>query len=320
MTVGEGKQRKRVHLAAHVSGGRLEFESLVHLARTAERGLFDFVSITDTFAVLSALAGMCERLGLVGVVDTAVDEPFGVSRRLATLDHLSDGRAGWSVHGSGDLDRARAEEFVTVARALLDSWEPDAVLADDLTGVYVDARRVHTVEHRGPRFDVRGAATLPAGPQGQPILLQVGDSREDGEFGAKHADALVVVHSSVEMGRRNYADVRSRAAAHGRDPDRLKVFNAVDVVLGDTAQDAADRARHLEPQRVPGRGQLVGTPEWIAAEMDSCVQSQACDGFALLPRLTPLDEFVDSVVPLLQKRGAFRTEYDGTTLRDHLGP
>jgi len=70
-----------------------------------------------------------------------------------------------------------------------------------------------------------------------------------------------------------------------------------------------------------GRQSFIGTPEAVAAEIDEFVRTDAADGFILVPHLTPggLDEFVDRVVPLLQERGAFRTEYTGTTLRSHLG-
>lgn len=70
-----------------------------------------------------------------------------------------------------------------------------------------------------------------------------------------------------------------------------------------------------------GRQSFIGTPEAVAAELDEFVTGDAADGFILVPHLTPggLDEFVDRVVPLLQERGAFRTEYTGTTLRSHLG-
>src|SRR5205807_1510388 len=69
------------------------------------------------------------------------------------------------------------------------------------------------------------------------------------------------------------------------------------------------------------RQSFIGTPEAVAAELDEFVQRDAADGFILVPHLTPggLDEFVDRVVPLLQERGAFRTEYRGATLRAHLG-
>ena len=72
---------------------------------------------------------------------------------------------------------------------------------------------------------------------------------------------------------------------------------------------------------VTGRQSFIGTPERVAAEIDDHVQQDAADGYILVPHITPsgLDDFVDQVVPLLQERGVFRTDYATTTLRDHLG-
>lgn len=426
----EGQHRKQIHLAAHfpgvnnttvwadpTSGSQVEFDSFVHLARTAERGLLDFfflaeglrlrehrgrihdldvVGRPDTFTVLAALAAVTEHLGLAGTINTTFNEPFEVARQFGTLDHLSDGRAAWNMVTSSDaftgenfrrggfLDHAdryrRAEEFVTVARKFWDSWEPDA-------------EHPAVVSHHGSQFSVTGSPTLPAGPQGHPILLQAGDSDEGRDFGAKHADALFTLHGALEAGQRYYADVKARAAASGRDPEQLKVFPGATFVLGDSATDAEEKARFIRRQQVSpqtaiamleqvwqrdlssydpdgplpdvepvddptvtqgrvrhgdpkalaaawreraqaenlsirelviavtSRQQFVGTAAHVAAEIDRYVQSDACDGFILVPHLTPhgLDEFVDTVVPLLQERGVFRTEYRGATLRENLG-
>jgi FMN-dependent oxidoreductase (nitrilotriacetate monooxygenase family) len=443
MNTREGKHRKPIHLAAHfpgvnnttvwtdpAAGSQIDFDSFVHLARTAERGLFDFfflaeglrlrehrgqiydldvVGRPDTFTVLAALAAVTDRLGLTGTINTTFNEPFEVARQFATLDHLSDGRAGWNMVTSSDAftgenfrrggflehtDRyRRAEEFLTVAREFWNSWAADAVLADVEAGTYIDPSRVASVDHHGAQFDVRGLATLPAGPQGHPVLLQAGDSDDGRAFGARHADALFTLHGSLEDGQRYYADLKGRAASYGRNPDQLKVFPAATFVLGDSAEEAADRAVHIRHQQVSGataiamleqiwgrdlsdydpdgplpdfdptgdtgitqgrvrhgdpvavarkfreraeaenlsirelviavtsRQQFVGTAAHIADEIDRYVQADACDGFILVPHLTPrgLDGFVDQVVPLLQERGVFRTEYSGHTLREHLG-
>ncbi len=435
--------RKPIHLAAHfpgvnnttvwtdpTSGSQIEFDSFAHLARTAERGLFDFfflaeglrlrehrgqiydldvVGRPDTFTVLAALAAVTDRLGLTGTINTTFNEPFEVARQFATLDHLSDGRAGWNIVTSSDaftgenfrrggfLDRAdryrRAEEFLTVAGEFWDSWGTGAVVGDLNAGVYVNPDRIRNIEHLGSQFDVRGVATLPAGPQGHPVLLQAGDSDEGRNFGARYADALFTLHGSLEDGQRYYADVKGRAASYGRNPDELKVFPAATFVLADTAEEAAEKAVHIRHQQVSGataiamleqiwgrdlsdydpdgplpdvdptgdtsitqgrvrhgdpvavargfreraeaeklsirelviavtsRQQFVGTAAHIADEIDRYIQADACDGFILVPHLTPqgLDDFVDQVVPLLQERGAYRSEYSGHTLRDHLG-
>jgi hypothetical protein len=66
---------------------------------------------------------------------------------------------------------------------------------------------------------------------------------------------------------------------------------------------------------------MIGTPESIADEMAGWFAAEACDGFNILAPTHPdgLEAFVDTVVPVLQERGLFRTEYAGTMLRDHLG-
>ncbi len=215
----ESKRRKPIHLAAHfpgvnnttvwtdpASGSQLEFDSFVHMARTAERGLFDFfflaeglrlrehrgrihdldvVGRPDTFTVLAALAAVTDRIGLTGTINTTFNEPFEVARQFATLDHLTDGRAGWNIVTSSDaftganfrrggfLDHAdrylRAEEFLTVTRAIL----------GQLGARRCDGRcRCRRLRRSGPdpqcrilktavrRARVRDAARRPAGPPG----------------------------------------------------------------------------------------------------------------------------------------------------------
>jgi alkanesulfonate monooxygenase SsuD/methylene tetrahydromethanopterin reductase-like flavin-dependent oxidoreductase (luciferase family) len=268
-----------MHLGAH-PGLQTDFESLAGLARAAERGSFDFILLPgpEAFPMSAALAAVTDRLGLVAAVDPASDEPFGVARRLATLDHLSAGRAGWHVATALDAGgAARDAEFIAVVRAFLDGWGAGAVRADESAGVYADPSRIHPVEHRGAHFDVRGFATVPAGPQGHPILL--------------HDDAA--------------AEGRAFRTEGDRNPNGIKVFPIVTVVLGDTQDQAADGSR------------LVGTAQQVAAEMER--RMHACDGFVLAAG-SGLDEFVAAVVPVLRERGVFRRAYDGVTLRGHLEP
>ncbi|OPG01586.1 F420-dependent methylene-tetrahydromethanopterin reductase [Streptomyces sp. GKU 895] len=432
---------KRIHLAAHFPGvnnttvwadprsrSQIEFSSFEHLARTAERGLFDFfflaeglrlrehkgrihdldvVGRPESLTVLNALAAVTERLGLAATVNATFNEPYELARRLATLDHLSGGRAAWNVVTSSDaftgenfrrggfLDRAnlphsrlrssggtpitRAAEFVSVARELWDSWTPEGVS--------------RPFAHRGRHFDIAGEFTVPRSPQGHPVVIQAGDSDDGREFAAATADVVFTRQSSLAAGKAFYADVKKRLAKYGRAHGDLKILPGVSVVLGDTAADAQEKAAEIRRQQtspqtalltleqiwgadlsaydpdgplpdfdpVPdsgitqgrtrrgdtvaiaekwralaeekglsiretvieagGRQSFVGTPQAVAAELDAFVQADAADGFILVPHLTPggLDEFVDRVVPLLQERGVFRTEYEGSTLRSHLG-
>ncbi|QYC41500.1 Nitrilotriacetate monooxygenase component A [Nonomuraea coxensis DSM 45129] len=435
--------RRRVHLAAHFpgvnnttvwadprSGSQIDFASFAHLARTAERGTFDFFFLAEglrlrelkgrihdldvagrpeSLTVLSALAAVTERLGLAGTVNATFNEPYELARRLATLDHLSEGRAAWNVVTTSDaftgenfrrggyLDRAdryrRAAEFVRLAGELWDSWAPDAVAADRAAGRFLrDAGAVGEVRFHGEHFDVEGRSTVPRSPQGRPVIIQAGDSDEGREFAAAHADVIFTPHGSLEDGRRFYADVKRRLSRYGRRPDQLKIMPGATFALGDTEEEAAanaaavrraqvgpqtaiafleqvwgrdmsaydpegplpdvepdlsegvsqgqvaikDRAavaakwralaeeKHLSIRElvieVTGRQTFVGTPESVARRIDEHVQAEAADGFILVPHLTPggLDDFVDRVVPILRERGAFRTHYTGSTLREHL--
>lgn len=169
------KSHRRIHAGAQIPSG-VDFRSAVRLTRTAERGLLDFV-LADDFTVLAALATVTERIGLVAAInttDTTDTTPFEAARRLATLDHLSGGRTGWRI-GSEEA----SEEFVAVVTAFWDSWAPGAVIADRDTGRYVDPDRIRAFEHRGPRFGVRGVATLPARQEGYPPLVQDFSDRRD---------------------------------------------------------------------------------------------------------------------------------------------
>ncbi|GHE71322.1 nitrilotriacetate monooxygenase component A [Streptomyces longispororuber] len=424
----EARPRKQIHLAVHVpgvddtavwaggrAGSQIAFSSFAHLARTAERGLFDFFLLTEglrlrehkgrihdldvvgrpePLTVLNALAAVTDRIGLAATVSATVNEPYDLARRLASLDHLSGGRAAWSVATSSDaftgenfrrggfLDRAerhtRAAEFVAAARELWDSWGPDGP---------------RPFAHRGPHFDIAGEFGVARPPQGHPVVIQAGDSAEGREFAASAADVVCARYGTPEAGRALSADVKGRLAAYGREPGDLRIMPRVTVVLGDTAAEAQERATEIRRQQVsprkallaaeqvwgvdlsaydpegplpdidpdphaaPVRGRarvgdpsavaeqwralsrakglslretviettarqsFIGTPAAVAEQLDESVLGGAADGFVLVPHLTPggLDEFVERVVPLLQERGAFRTEYRGATLRSHLG-
>ncbi|WP_329487829.1 LLM class flavin-dependent oxidoreductase [Kitasatospora sp. NBC_01246] len=413
---------KQIHLAAHFPGvnnttvwtdpasrSQIEFASFRHLAETAERGRFDFfflaeglrlrevnglihdldvVGRPESITVLGALAAVTTHLGLAATVNATFNEPYELARRFASLDHLSGGRAAWNVVTSSDaftgenfrrggfLDRAdrytRAAEFVQLAREFWDGG---------------------LVRHSGPQFDVEGRLSLPRPPQGHPVVIQAGDSDEGREFAAATADIIFSRHSTLTAGQAFHTDVKRRLAAYGRKPDELKIMPGVTYVLGDTDEEATERAAEIRRAQVgprtaiayleqvwgidlsdhdpdgplptadpvvdstvvqgrtrigdpleiaarwravaaekrlssrelvievTGRQSFIGTPAAVAEQLDAYVQNDAADGFILVPHLTPggLDDFVDQVVPLLQERGVFRTEYTGTTLRDHLG-
>jgi FMN-dependent oxidoreductase (nitrilotriacetate monooxygenase family) len=192
---------------------------------------------------------------------------------MASLDHLSNGRAAWNAVTSPDAftgenfrrggflprdDRyERAAEFIATARQLWDSWDDDALVADPDRGVFVEDTGVHPFEHVGPQFEIRGRFDVPRCPQGQPVQIQAGDSDGGRELAAQYADVIFSRHSSVRDGQAFYTDVKSRLGRYGRRPDDLKIIPAATVVLGDTEAEAADRARYLREQQVSPQGAIA---------------------------------------------------------------
>ncbi|MET8496453.1 NtaA/DmoA family FMN-dependent monooxygenase [Streptomyces microflavus] len=309
---------RTMHLAAHFPGvnattvwadprsrSQIDFSSFVHLARTAERGKFDFfflaeglrlrehngrvhdldvVGRPESLTVLNALAAVTERLGLAATVNATFNEPYELARRLATLDHLSDGRAAWNVVTSSDaftgenfrrggyLDRAdrytRAAEFVATARELWDSWTPGG--------------ESRPFAHDGEQFTISGEFTVPRSPQGHPVVIQAGDSSEGREFAASAADIIFTRHGTLDAGRIFYADVKARLAAYGRQPDDLKIMPGVTVVTGDTDAEAQERAYEIRRQQVSPQNAI------LAAEQLWGTDLSAYDPDGPLPGIDPV--------------------------------
>ncbi|WP_408994737.1 NtaA/DmoA family FMN-dependent monooxygenase [Streptomyces sp. 1268] len=309
-----------MHLAAHFPGvnnttvwadprsrSQIDFSSFEQLARTAERGKFDFfflaeglrlrehngrvhdldvVGRPESLTVLNALAAVTERLGLAATVNATFNEPYELARRLATLDHLSAGRAAWNVVTSSDaftgenfrrggyLDRAdryvRAAEFVATARELWDSWTPDGVS--------------RPFAHEGPQFTVSGEFTVPRSPQGHPVVIQAGDSSEGREFAASAADIIFTRHGTLEAGRDFYADVKGRLAAYGREADSLKIMPGVTVVVGDNDAEAKEKAAEIRRQQVSPQNAI------LAAEQIWGTGLSAYDPDGPLPDIDPVPD------------------------------
>lgn len=292
--------KRQVHLAAHFPGvnnttiwsddraeSQIAFSSFEHFARNAERGFFDFLFLAEglrlreqkgrihdldvvgrpnTLAILAALAGVTSHIGLVGTLQTTFTEPVELAKQLATLDHLTDGRAGWNVvtssdafHGAnfrrgGFLDHAdrysRAAEFIGLSRELWDSWEPDAVVADGADGVFADRSRIHDVDHHGPQFDVTGTFSVPRSPQGHPVVVQAGDSDEGRDLAARHAEVVFSLHTEFADAQAYYADITDRLERVGRSKDELHILPGATFVIGSSAADAEERSRAIRRAQV----------------------------------------------------------------------
>ncbi|KKI90507.1 monooxygenase [Bacillus sp. SA1-12] len=392
------------------------FDFYKEQAQKAEEGKFDFVFIADSVSInenssphylnrfepltiLSAIAANTSKIGLVGTVTVSYSEPYTVARQFSSLDHISHGRAGWNVvtswlSGSADnysrkehpshAERYKiAQEFLEVTKGLWDSWEDDAFLHDKETGRFFDKEKLHTLNHKGKYFSVKGPLNIARSKQGQPVIFQAGVSEDGRNFAAKYADSIFSGFEIKEEAKKFYKDLKRRAKEFGRNPDKLFVLPGIIPVIGDTQEEAnrkqqeianlvsIDKALHAlgrpfddhdfsqypldEPFPDLGdlgsdshrgtsdkikqmakeknltlrqvavniatpKGQFVGTPEKVADLLQEWMEEEASDGF-IIGAATPkgLPEFVERVVPILQERGLFRTEYEHDTLRGHLG-
>ncbi len=397
----------------------------LQLAQTAERGKFDLIFLADSLAIrpgdlkahgrwpqymayfepltlLSAMSAVTSRVGLVATASTSYSEPFNLARYFGSLDHLSNGRAGWNVvttgnaassrnfgrkeHFAHDERYDRAGEFVDIVRALWDSWDDDAFVMDRDSGLYFHPEKMHWLNHQGDSFSVEGPLNMRRPPQGHPVLFQAGTSEAGRETAARIADVVFVQQQSRETCQGIRADIRSRMAKYGRSGEDLRLMPGMAVIVGRTEAEAKEQFDELQAKIHPDVGlailsaelgymdlpdldpddafpldiipaaemarttvrnlraiveaekptvrqlyqrfssargsyQLIGTPQQIADRLEHWFSTEAADGFIIQPAILPsgLDDFVELVVPELQRRGIYRNDYQGPTLRDHLG-
>ncbi|MBN8919479.1 MAG: NtaA/DmoA family FMN-dependent monooxygenase, partial [Rhizobiales bacterium] len=180
------------------------------------------VTSFEPFTLLSALSVTTERLGLIATGSTTFDLPFHVARRFASLDHISGGRAGWNIVTTSNPDAAlnfgldehmehaeryaRAREFYDVVTGLWDSWADDAFVRDVEQGLYFEPGKLHTLDHKGPYYNVRGPLNIARPPQGWPVVVQAGASDPGKQLAAETAEAVFTAQANIEAGRAFFAD------------------------------------------------------------------------------------------------------------------
>jgi FMN-dependent oxidoreductase (nitrilotriacetate monooxygenase family) len=362
-----------------------------------EQSLPHFLNRFEPVSLLSALASVTSNIGLVGTVSSTFSEPFTLARQFGTLDKISGGRAGWNVVTSGTLDGAAdnynekhidhdakyrlATEFLEVIKGLWSSWEEDAFVRDKESGVFFDPAKMHTLNHKGEFFSVKGPLSIERSAQGQPVIFQAGTSEIGRNFAAEQADAIYCIPKTITESIAFREDMRRRAKIFGRSADDILVFPSIAPVVGRTAEEAEQKyqemaslvtitdalkytsrffnhhdltqypldepalnlldlvptqqgslktftedlksgktLRQLALEATTPRSPFIGTPEQVADTLQEWFEAGAADGFMLVP-FGPfgMDDFLNEVIPILQERGLFRTEYDSNTLRGNLG-
>ncbi|MEU8273183.1 LLM class flavin-dependent oxidoreductase [Microbispora bryophytorum] len=347
------------------------------LVAEAERGLLDFVTFEDALGlqsshldepdgrldqvrgrldavlIASRVAPLSSRIGLVPTTSTTHTEPFHVAIGIASLDHVSHGRAGWRPRISGRPDHvahfgrrppfppqdysrdrhpvfgdhvqglfAEAADAVEVVRRLWDSWEDDAEIRDVATGRFVDRDKLHYIDFRGEFFSVKGPSITPRSPQGQPLVTSLAHDRLPYEFAARSSDVVYVTPRDREDATAIVESVRAAEATVGRTEPPLRIF--ADLVVFLDARDAAGRKARLDDldgaEHNGDAHVFTGTPEELAGLLLEWREA-GLEGFRLRPGVLPHDlvAITRGLVPALQNAGAFRTAYDTVDLRGRLG-
>ena len=257
-------------------GAAWRIDWVANLAKEAERGLFDAIFLADSqslqdhsptggqtspepITVLSVIAAHTEFLGVASTVSTTYNEPYNTARQIASLDQLSGGRAGWNaVTGSqpsaapnfGDIEHPpnevryeRGDEYIEIVKALWESWDHDAVIADKASGIYLDPSKVRRVPFSGKHFQLDALFNVPRSPQGTPMLFHAGSSEIGRNQGAKYADGIFTAQPTIEASREFYSDFKRRVALFGRNPDHVKVLPGILPIIGSTEEEAQ---RHFD--------------------------------------------------------------------------
>jgi FMN-dependent oxidoreductase (nitrilotriacetate monooxygenase family) len=365
--------------------GNMDF-ALTHAAGTPK---FDPVVLTPL------LAAVTKHIGIAPTLTTTFYPPWLLARTLATQDHYSGGRIGFNIvtatsdaaaqnYGydkqfEHDLRYDMADEYLDLVGQLWDAWEPDAVVMDEDTGVFVDPKKVKAVHFEGKFYKCRGPLNVPRSPQGRPVYVAPGGSPRGRRFSGRNAEVVLAGGPSIPEMKDYRDEVHRHAVAYGRDPANVKVmFTCMPTVVRD-AHEAANHkematkaaakrfehnlagmsflsgidfskfdldepvgeiktngmqtmlrnfARHgpqatlrqILSANVDNWGQLVGTPDHIAGEMNEAIEEIGGDGFLIAGHVKPkyVNSIVDELVPVLQKRQLTRSEYGHEHFRDNL--
>jgi FMN-dependent oxidoreductase (nitrilotriacetate monooxygenase family) len=227
----------------------------------SEKSHPNFLNRFEPLTLLAALAMVTTHIGLAATLSTTYSEPYTVARQFASIDHLSNGRAGWNIvtsplegsalnyskpaHPEHDLRYRMAQEFVDVTTGLWDSWEDDAFIRNKTTGVFFDAAKMHRLHHTGEFFSVQGPLNIARSRQGRPVLIQAGASEAGKAFAARVADAIFTSQGSLAEAVQFAQDVKRRAAQYGRNPQEVLIFPGCSPIVGRTVAEAERKYQEI---------------------------------------------------------------------------
>ncbi|WP_067724684.1 LLM class flavin-dependent oxidoreductase [Oceanobacillus damuensis] len=390
------------------------------LAQLAEKGYFDAVFFADNQSFqgkdssdmpafwfdpvvnLTAISQVTNHVGLVPTISSTFSNPFTASRQLLSLDHITKGRVGWNLvtsmtdlealnHSmeelpSHDKRYEKADEFAALMNKLFLSWDSNEFLHHREERKLINPSNIRPFNHEGTYFKVYGPSTTPQSPQGKPVSMQAGASKQGIALAAKYADAVYSVSWNLKQAKKFREKLDDQVKRSEGSNRHIKVFPGLVTYVGHTHEEALAKKAALDEQLPPetalkrlsffiqqdcsnweidkevpqlppveeftvpvgryetileiindtqptvrellgylnaggGHHTLIGTPDKIVDQMEVWFEAGVADGFNLMPPTLPgsLEDFVELIVPEMQKRGIFKKKYEGHTFREHLG-
>lgn len=288
------------------------------LAQLAERGCLDIVFFADNQSFnandssampafwfdplinLTAISQVTQYVGLVPTISSTFSDPYTVARQLLSLDHMTGGRVGWNLvtsmtdieaqnHSMTELPNhearyARAQEFAAVMQHLFTNWKATDIVADKERGVLMNASQIKPIEFNGNYFQVRGPISTPQSPQGRPVNMQAGASKQGIALAARYADAVYAVSWNLTQAKR-YRERLKQALSQTAEPQRhIKVFPGLVTYVGQTKEEALAKKKRLDAQ----------LPVKTALKQLSFFIQQDCQDWNLdgpVPELPPIETF-----------------------------
>ncbi|WP_434400591.1 NtaA/DmoA family FMN-dependent monooxygenase [Planococcus sp. 11815] len=326
-----------VEKAQQLEGAKFDTIFLADVSHIGPGMIPHYLSMFEGVSILSALSMVTHSIGLAATIATSYADPFTVARQIASLDKISNGRAGWNavtsnLGGLANYSRTHLsksdlypmkQEFLEIVEGLWDSYEDDAFIRNKATGEFYDPRKMYALNYRGNNFSVDGPLNISRSRQGRPVISQAGTSSDFMDIAAKHAEIIMAPGDNIDYLKRYTAELKRRVKDQGRSPEDLLMMPSHSPIIGRTEKEAEEKLKEIESlmpvgHRLP-RPKFMGSVENVAEQIEQWYKAGIMD-ILLIRQDHPagFEDFIQLVVPILQEKGIFRTEYEDNTLRGNL--
>jgi FMN-dependent oxidoreductase (nitrilotriacetate monooxygenase family) len=309
---------------------------LVDVSHVGPGNIPHYLSMFEGMTIMSALSMKTEKIGLSATIATSYTDPYNVARQVLSLDKISKGRAsvnavtsnpGGMVNFSrSHLTRADQypmnKEFMEILIGLWDTYEDGAFIRDKERGLYLNPGKMHTLNYRGKYFSVDGPLNLSRSVQGRPVMYTAGSSATFMDHASSYTDGAFIHGQTMEDTIAVANGIRSKLIEKGRRPEDFVVITSQNPIVGRTDEEAVAKYKQLlsfHPRNSLPAPVFFGSAERVATQVQLWYESGVMD-MLMIRQDHPhgLKDFIELVVPILQERGIYKTEYQGNTLREHL--